>query len=56
MTLDQLVDELDAINTRIDLIAFLVPLRVSPNLDETERARLTAAVIAATSRCMKLPA
>jgi hypothetical protein len=56
MTLDDIVAELDAIETRIDLIAFLAPLRVSPNLDETELARLTAALIAATSRCMKLPA
>jgi hypothetical protein len=53
VTIDAVIDELNAINDRGELIAFLAPLRLPTNLDGPERARVTAALIAAASRCWK---
>jgi hypothetical protein len=53
MTLDQLVAILDAIDNRAELVAFLTPLRLPTHLDGPERAKVTAALIAAASRVWK---
>jgi hypothetical protein len=53
MTIDAVVAELDRISDRAELVAFLTPLRLPVNLDGPERAMLTAALIAAASRCWK---
>jgi hypothetical protein len=52
-TADEIIDALDAINDRAELVAFLAPLRVPNNADDFERARLTGAVVAGASRCWK---
>jgi hypothetical protein len=52
-TTDELIAMLDAINDRASLIGFLAPLRCPDNADNHERARLTAALIAAASRCWR---
>jgi hypothetical protein len=58
MTVDDLVAVLESIDDRAELIAFLTPLRLPTGLPEFERARLTAALMAAASRVWKgrLPA
>jgi hypothetical protein len=53
MTVDQLVAIFGTINDRAALIAFLAPLRLPHGLPETERARVTAALIAAAARCWR---
>jgi hypothetical protein len=53
MTIDAVIAELNAINDRAVLVAFLAPLRLPLDLDGPERARVTAALIAAASRCWK---
>ena len=50
---DQLVAALDAISDRAELVAFLAPLRAPNDLPDSERARLTSAVVRAASRCWK---
>lgn len=54
MTLDAIVSTLDGITERAPLIEFLGPLKLPHGLSEPERARLTAAVIAATARCWEI--
>jgi hypothetical protein len=53
MTIDAVIAELNKIGDRAELIAFLAPLRLPTNLDEFDRGRLSAAVVAAASRCWK---
>jgi len=53
MTIDTVIAELNAINDRAELVAFLTPLRLPLDLDGLECARMTAALIAAASRCWK---
>jgi hypothetical protein len=53
MTIDAVIAELDRISDRAELVAFLTPLRLPLDLDGPERARVTAALIAASSRCWK---
>jgi hypothetical protein len=53
MTIDAVIAELNAINDRAELVAFLTPLRLPLDLDVPERARVTAALLAAASRCWK---
>jgi hypothetical protein len=53
MTADDIINALESINDRAELIAFMTPLRVPDNADDFERARLTSAVVAAASRCWK---
>jgi hypothetical protein len=53
MTIDAVVAELAKIDDRAELIAFLSPLRLPTGLPEFERARLTAALMAAASRVWK---
>jgi hypothetical protein len=50
---DQLVAALDAISDRAELVAFLAPLRAPNDLSDSERARLTSAVVRAAGRCWK---
>ena len=50
---DQLVADLDAISDRAELVAFLAPLRAPNDLPDSERARLTSAVMRAASRCWR---
>jgi len=50
---DQLVAALDAISDRAELVAFLAPLRAPNDLPDSERARLTSAVVRAASRCWR---
>ena len=50
---DQLVADLDAISDRAELVAFLAPLRAPNDLPDSERARLTSAVVRAASRCWR---
>jgi len=50
---DQLVAALDAISDRAELVAFLAPLRAPNDLSDSERARLTSAVVRAASRCWR---
>jgi len=50
---DQLVAALDAISDRAELVAFLAPLRAPNDLPDSERARLTSAVMRAASRCWR---
>jgi hypothetical protein len=53
MTIDAVIATLDKISDRAELIAFLTPLRLPLDFDGPERARVTAALIAAASRCWK---
>ena len=50
-SVDEIVGILDAINNRTSLLGFLGPLRMPEGLDEHDRARVTAALIAASARC-----
>ena len=50
MIVDQLIAALDAISDRAELVAFLAPLRAPNDLPDSERARLTSAVMRAASR------
>jgi hypothetical protein len=53
MTVDAVIAELNGISDRAELVAFLTLLRLPPNLNGPGRARVTAALIAAASRCWK---
>jgi len=53
MIVDQLIAALDAISDRAELVAFLAPLRAPNDLPDSERARLTSAVVRAASRCWR---
>jgi len=53
MTTDDLVNEFDKVNDRIELIALLAPLRLPEGLDENEKAKITAALTRAAARCWK---
>jgi hypothetical protein len=53
MTIDAVIAALNEIGDRAELVAFLTPLRLPANLDGPERAKVTAALIAAASRCWK---
>jgi hypothetical protein len=53
MTVDDIIAILDATNDRAELVAFLAPLRAPNGLPDSERARLTGAVVRAASRCWK---
>jgi hypothetical protein len=53
MIVDQLIAALDAISDRAELVAFLAPLRAPNDLPDSERARLTSAVMRAASRCWR---
>ena len=50
---DQLITELNNINDRAELIAFLAPLRMPAGLPKFQRARLTSALVAAATRVWK---
>ena len=50
MSVDQIIAELDGIDDRASLIAFLAPLRLPTGLPEFDQARLTSALVAAASR------
>jgi hypothetical protein len=53
MSVTEIVAVLESIDDRAELIAFLSPLRLPTGLPEFERARLTAALMAAASRVWK---
>jgi len=53
MTADDIVATLDEIDSRDALLTFLMPLRVPDGASDEDRARLTAAVVRAASRCWK---
>lgn len=53
MTIDELVATFASINDRAALIALLTPLRLSKDLSEFDRERVTRALIDAASRCWK---
>ena len=53
MTTDELIATFASINDRAALIAFLTPLRLSKDLSDFDRARVTRALIDAASRCWK---
>ena len=53
MIVDQLIAALDAISDRAELVAFLAPLKAPNDPPDSERARLTRAVVRAASRCWK---
>jgi hypothetical protein len=55
MTVDELIAVLDAVGERAELVAFLAPLRVPDHVTNSDRARLTSAVIRAASRCWSRP-
>jgi hypothetical protein len=50
MTVDDIIAVLNGINDRAAVIAYLTPLRLPMGLPEPDRARLTAALMAAASR------
>jgi hypothetical protein len=51
-TADDVIDALD-ITDRAELIALLTPMRMPRGLSEQDKARVTAAVVAAAGRCWK---
>ena len=53
MTTDELIATFASINDRAALIAFLAPLRLSKDLSDFDRERVTRALIDAASRCWK---
>ena len=53
MTIDELIATFASINDRVALIAFLMPLRLSKDLSDFDRARVTCALIDVTARCWK---
>jgi hypothetical protein len=53
MNVAEIADILESINDRAELIAFLTPLRMPRGLCEHDKTRVTAAVVAAASRCWK---
>jgi hypothetical protein len=53
MCADDLVAVFDSINERIELIALLAPLRLPPGLSDSDRAKITVALIRAAARCWK---
>ena len=53
MTTDELIATFASINDRAALIAFLAPLRLSKDLSDFDRARVTCALIDVTARCWK---
>jgi hypothetical protein len=55
-SVDDIVVLLDTTTDRAELIALLAPMRVPHALPKSQRARLTAALMRATARCLKFPA
>jgi len=53
MHVDDVVAIFASINDRAALITFLAPLRLSKDLSDFDRARVTRALIAAAARCWK---
>jgi hypothetical protein len=53
VTVDDIIAILDATSDRAELVAFLAPLRAPNDLPDSERARLTSAVVRAASRCWR---
>jgi hypothetical protein len=53
VTVDNIIAILDATSDRAELVAFLAPLRAPNDLPDSERARLTNAVVRAASRCWR---
>ena len=53
MTTDELIATFNSINDRGELVAFLVPLRLSKDLNDFDRERVTRALVAAASRCWR---
>jgi len=53
MTTDDLVTLLDTTKNRAELLALLAPLRLSLDIPDEDKARVTEALIAAASRCWK---
>jgi len=53
MTTDDLVTLLDTTKDRAELLALLAPLRLSLDIPDEDKARVTEALIAAASRCWK---
>jgi len=51
MTVDELVATFATINDRAELLVLLAPLRLSLDVPDSEKARVTEALIAAASRC-----
>jgi len=53
MTVDEILAMFATIHDRAALVAFLAPLRLSKDLSDFDRARVTRALIDAASRCWK---
>lgn len=53
MTADELIAAFASINDRAELVAFLAPLRLSKDLNDFDRERVTRALVAAASRCWR---
>ena len=53
MTTDDLVTLLDTTKNRAELLALLAPLRLTLDIPDEDKARVTEALIAAASRCWK---
>jgi hypothetical protein len=53
MTTDDLVALLNTTKDRAELLALLAPLRLSMDLPDEDKTRVTEALIAAASRCWK---
>ena len=51
MTADELIAAFGSINDLAELVAFLAPLRLSKDLNDFDRERVTRALVAAASRC-----
>ena len=53
MTVEEIIATFATINDRAELVAFLAPLKAPNDPPDSERARLTRAVVRAASRCWK---
>jgi len=53
MTVDEILAMFATIHDRAALVAFLAPLRLSKDLSDFDRARVTCALIDVTARCLK---
>jgi hypothetical protein len=53
MTANDIIAALDTTRDRAELLALLAPLRLSVDLPDDDRARVTEALIAAASRCWR---
>jgi hypothetical protein len=53
MTVDEILATFATIHDRAALVAFLTPLRLSNDLSDFDRERVTRALVAAASRCWR---